>query len=403
MPRFIRFPFMRSRVKVPTQLDPRFSFRVARTVDELAAAYSILHDSYVDMDYMTPHDSGMRILKYYALPTTTTLIALYDDKVVGTISIIRRGSFGLPMEKQFDISASIDPSKVVAEVSSLAIDKKFRARRGELFFPLLKYFWEYTQSFMRLDSIVITVNPRMSDFYEGFLGFKLLKNSKITKYDFANGHPGVGLWYDLAAAPSLMHSYYDRKKDQGNLYKYFLETKLSHFVFPNRDFYKSSDPVMTKDMLYYFFAYKSNVIHKLSKTEKMGLISSYPAGFANFLFKRERNPNPRGKKLRTGLRHSMNIYCQIKNLEKFPIVLLDAGTHGIRISSSVQLAGELQFQIPVAKGVTAKVCGVLRWQDESIYGVRLIETDSHWNTFFKYLQTDYDELTEDFAYKKSTA
>ena len=142
LPDSLRFSYMRNQLKIPTSLDKRFKFRVAKTQDELSEAYKILHESYLEKGYTKPNETGMRIVKYFALPTTTTLIALYDDRVVGTISIIRRSTFGIPMDSSFDISSVLDDNKVIAEISSLAIDSRFREKRGALFFPLMKYFLE---------------------------------------------------------------------------------------------------------------------------------------------------------------------------------------------------------------------------------------------------------------------
>ena len=218
LPATLRFAIMRDQLKISQEVDSKFLFRIARTKEELSEAYRILHDSYLELGYSKAHISEMRIVKYFALPSTTTLIALFDSKVVGTISIVRRGSFGLPMESAFDLSEIIDRNEVVAEVSSLAIDSKFRQKRGALFLPLLKYFWNYVDEFMNLDSIVITVNPSMTDFYEGFLGFRRLKHAEVSEYSFANGNPGVGLYLNVREAPKLFAALYDHKAPEKNLY-----------------------------------------------------------------------------------------------------------------------------------------------------------------------------------------
>ncbi len=125
----IKFPLMRSQIRISENRDKCFSFCIGKTQEELAEAYRILQESYVDMGYSQAQISGMRIVKYFALPTTTTLIALYDGKVVGTGSVIRRGAFGLPMASAFDLSEYFARNEVISEISSLAIDAKFRQNR----------------------------------------------------------------------------------------------------------------------------------------------------------------------------------------------------------------------------------------------------------------------------------
>ena len=51
--------------------------------------------------------------------------------------------------------------------------------------------------------------------------------------------------------------YYADKPARKNLYSYFVETKLSNIQFPNRPFYTTNDPVLTPELLDYFFNEKT--------------------------------------------------------------------------------------------------------------------------------------------------
>ena len=73
----------------------RLELKVAETREELEACFTILHDAYVASGFMKPDPSGMRVTIYHALPTTTTLCAKWEGRVVGTISMIREGVFGV--------------------------------------------------------------------------------------------------------------------------------------------------------------------------------------------------------------------------------------------------------------------------------------------------------------------
>lgn len=385
----LRFRYMRNQLRIPESIDNRFKFRVATTQDELSAAYKILHESYLEKGYTKPNETGMRVVKYFALPTTTTLIALFDEKVVGTISIICRSTFGIPMESAFDISAVLDDNKFIAEISALAIDSRFREKRGALFLPLLKYFWEYTNIYMRLDAFVITVNPSMSDFYEGFFGFKRLKNSNVGSYSYANGHPGVGLWLDLHSAFGEWRNMYAGKPDSKSIYKYFTINPLSNFEFPNRDFYKSSDPVMTQKMLKYFFVEKSTVFKELTALEIMGLISCYPSKYLSGFF-----PDLQEKMERSDIRHRVNIQCNLGAGRSLSAMILDVSGSGVRLLSTQPISGMVHLNIPIAKNNCAKVVGVVKWAQNSVYGIQLLRTDSAWVQFCHYLHSDFDLLQD---------
>ena len=389
---------MRGQLKISNSLDSRFKFRVARTQHELSEAYRILHDCYLEQGYGTKQESGMRIVKYFALPSTTTLIALYDDEVVGTISIIRRASFGLPMETVFDLSDFVDRNEIIAEVSSLAIDARFRQHRGALFLPLLKYFWEFVEGFMNLNSIVITVNPTMTDFYEGFLGFKRLKHAKAEKYDFANGNPGIGMYLNVQNAPILFAKLYDHKAREKNLYRYFVELKLPHFELPDRSYYKSADPVMTPSMLEYFFSKQTNVLAELSVTEKLGLASAYPTDVYRHVL-----PDFDIDKKRDHIRYKVNLKAFFPALTDSNLVVLDVSSKGICIASSVSISGIVLLQIQVANGKNAEVRGEVRWEDarRKIYGISLYSEDSTWADFLSYLDQDFTDLITNARQKAS--
>jgi hypothetical protein len=390
LPKKLRFMFIRSQIQVPQDLGAKFSFRIAKTQEELSEAYRILQESYMDAGYAKPNESGMRIVKYFALPSTTTLIALYDQQVVGTISIIRRGSFGLPMESAFDLSEFIDRSEVIAEVSSLAIDARFRQHRGALFLPLLKYFRDYVAEFLNLDSMVIVVNPSMSDFYEGFLGFTRLKQAMVSHYNFANGNPGVGLYMNVHGFEKYLQLHFGHKPPENNLHSFFFKTQFSHFEFPARNFNKSSDPVMTPEMLEFFFAQKSEVFNQLTTEEKLGLAAVYPAAEYQSVL-----PPSSAKNLRIGTRFSVNLKAVSSITGDSKIAVLDVTKHGLCVKSPTKLEGMVSFQIQIAKDRVSQVRGKVQWKDSDreIYGIQLVKMDSHWSEFVQYLTQDFRSLT----------
>lgn len=391
LPEKLRFPLMRSQLKISPNLDVAFEFKIARSQQDLAEAYRILHDSYLELGYSTKQISGMRIVKNFALPSTTTLVATYNKKVIGTISIIRRGTFNLPMESVFDLSDFTSRNEVIAEVSSLAIDSCFRQKRGQLFLPLLKFFWEYVDGFMNLDSIVISVNPSMVDFYIGFLGFSRLKEAKVSNYTFANGNPAVGLYLNVRTAPAIFQCFYGHKPIEKNLYHYFTQLKLAQFELPHRNYYKSSDPVMTPEMLNYFFVQNSNVFSELSPQEKMGLASAYPNEQYQNMF--QQSPNNCDRDRTRYLVHIKGHLCSDKTSD---LSIFDASLNGICLKSNVFLSHSVSLKIAVAKNQFAVVNGEVRWKDpiKNIYGIEIVKTDLVWLDFIKYLNQDFDILVD---------
>jgi len=263
----------RSFVDCDPRPDKRLVLKIAETREELQACFKLLHDAYVGSGFMRPDPSGMRVTIYHALPTTTTLCAKYDDEVVGTISLIRESVFGFPLQSIFDLHEVREKKGRVAEVSALAVHPKFRNTGGTILFPLMKFMYEYCTTFFDTRHLVIAVNPNRIEMYESLLFFERLAENEVENYDFANGAPAVGASVDLHVAPEIFKRIYGKKPRRKNLYLYFLRTRLRNIVMPSRRYFTTNDPVMTPDLLDYFFNQCTHTFQNLNEREK-GLLHS---------------------------------------------------------------------------------------------------------------------------------
>jgi GNAT superfamily N-acetyltransferase len=226
----------------------------------------------------------MRITIYHALPTTTTLCAKFDGEVVGTISLIRESVFGFPLQSIFDLHGIREKKGRVAEVSALAVHPKFRNTGGSILFPLMKFMYEYCTAFFDTRHLVIAVNPNRIEMYESLLLFERLVENSVENYDFANGAPAVGASVDLHVAPGMFKRVYQGKPLRKNLYMYFLHTKLPNIQMPNRRYFTTNDPVMTADLLDYFFNQCTDTFLNLNDRER-GLLHSIPVCAAHGLLR----------------------------------------------------------------------------------------------------------------------
>lgn len=269
----MRFAVYRSFVDCDPKPDKRLVLKIAQTKEELEACFRLLHDAYVGSGFMKPDPSGMRVTIYHALPTTTTLCAKFDGEVVGTISLIRESVFGFPLQSIFDLHEIREKKGRVAEVSALAVHPKFRKTGGVILFPLMKFMYEYCTTFFDTRHLVIAVNPNRIEMYESLLFFERLTENEVENYDFANGAPAVGASVDLHVAPEIFKRVYGKKPRRKNLYLYFLRTRLRNIVMPGRRYFTTNDPVMTPDLLDYFFNQCTHTFQDLNEREK-GLLHS---------------------------------------------------------------------------------------------------------------------------------
>ena len=268
LPQKSRHNVYRSFVDCDSNPNKRLVLKIAETQEELEACFMLLHDAYVSSGFMTPDPSGMRVTIYHALPTTTTLCAKLDDKVVGTLSLIRESAIGFPLQRIFDLTGIREKEGNIAEVSALAVHPRYRRTGGTILFPLMKFMYEYCTTFFDTRHLVIAVNPRHIEMYESLLFFKRLTANVVENYDFVNGAPAVGATLDLKHAPEIMRKAYAGKATNRNLHHYFVETKLPNIQIPHRRFFTTNDPVLTPALIDYFFNHKTAVFAELSERKK---------------------------------------------------------------------------------------------------------------------------------------
>ena len=252
-PKEVRFSIYRNFVDCDPHPSERLQLKIADTQAELEACFALLHDAYVEAGFMKPDPSGMRVTLYHALPTTTTLCAKWDGEVVGTISLIRESAFGFPLQKIFDLTPVRQKHGNLAEVSALAVHRSFRKTGGAILFPLMKFMYEYATQYFDTRHLLIAVNPNRIEMYESLLFFQRLTANVVENYDFANGAPAVGASLDLTEAPAVMAAEYARKRPRKNLHAYFSKVKLPNLQLPQRRYFTTNDPVLTPQLLDYFF------------------------------------------------------------------------------------------------------------------------------------------------------
>ena len=275
LPRAWRFALFRRFVDCDPSPDPRLELKIADTQDELEACFRILHDSYVASGFMRPDPSGLRVTAYHALPTTTTLCAKFDGQVVGTLSLIREGVFGFPMQSAFDLAPVRARQGRIAEISALAIDPKYRRTGGKVLFPLMKFMYEYCRRYFDTRHIVIAVNPNKIELYESLLFFERLAAAEVPHYDFANGAPAVGACLDLQQAQERFRSTYAGRGLRKDLYSYFVDNRMPNIRWPERPYFTTNDPVLTPALMDHFFNRRTSVFRQLDDRKRLLLRSIY--------------------------------------------------------------------------------------------------------------------------------
>lgn len=386
LPQGLRFALIRALVECDPAPPAALELKIAETREELEACFALLHDAYVASGYMQPHPSGLRVTPYHALPTTTTVCAKLDGQVVGTLSMVREGVFGLPLQSAFDLSALRAQGGQIAEISALAVHPAHRRTGGTILFPLMKYMYAYCTRYFDTRHLVIAVNPDRIELYEALLQFERLQAAVVQDYAFANGAPAVGATLDLAAAPAHFEALYGRRRPRRNLHAYFTQLALPNLKMPPRRYFTTNDPVMTPALLDHFFNQRTQGFAALDARQRSLLHAIYDStGYAAVLPPLPPAPAT-GIRLRRHPRHAI----------RFPALFTVPGPQGVRRALAlreislggcqVELAsqtlavgqdGELMVQLGAgcASSVRARV---VRSAGERAWGLVVEQPDAAW-------------------------
>jgi len=409
LPQKSRHNVYRSFVDCDPAPNKRLVLKIADTKEELEACFKLLHDAYVSSGFMTPDPSGMRVTIYHALPTTTTLCAKFDDQVIGTLSLIRESAIGFPLQRIFDLTGVREKEGNIAEVSALAIHPRFRRTGGTILFPLMKFMYEYCTTFFDTRHLVIAVNPRHIEMYESLIFFRRLTANVVENYDFVNGAPAVGATLDLKHAPEILRKAYAGKPLHRNLYHYFIESKLDNIQIPHRRFFTTNDPVLTPDLIDYFFNQKTTVFAELSDRKKALLHLIYDLPEYHKILPALPDQGV-ARQIRQHRRFSVKCPAKLSNSGAFvdkPISLEvnEVSRYGFRARITQKIPAEVWLKATVQLGLheisrlTVQAVQETDLDDQHYCGFRIGEPDLVWRKFVSALyeghtHSDLDQATQ---------
>jgi hypothetical protein len=354
LPRETRFALYRRMVNCDATPDPRLTLGIAATQADLEACFSLLHDAYVASGFMQPDPSGLRVTPYHALPTTTTLFARFDEQIVGTLSIIREGVFGFPLQSVFDLTAVRAQPGRIAEISALAIHPQHRDTGGTVLFPLMKFMYEYCTRYFDTRHLVIAVNPKHIDMYESLLLFQRLQAQVVANYDFVNGAPAVGATLDLAEAPEMFRSTYTGRRPERNLHHYFTQVKLANIQFPERPYFTTNDPVMSPALLDHFFNQRTQVFGQLDDRRRRLLHAIYPEDAYRGVLPPAPELASELAPLRRHRRHSLKcpatLEARNEGLQTVELEVIDVSLHGFLARAGTRLPNRMRGSVRVQLG-----------------------------------------------------
>lgn len=193
-----------------------FSISLADT-QTINSANSLLNKMYEWRGYGSNH-------KIPDSPTTVTLTAFNDEKVIGTLTLGIDSKEGLLADELFknelDLYREFGKGKI-CELTKLAFDKECATK--EVLASLFHTMFIYGDYVHKCTDAFIEVNPRHRRFYESMLGFKRIGEVKSNPRVNA---PAQLLHLDLLHGERQIHKMGREASDETrSLYPYFFSLK----------------------------------------------------------------------------------------------------------------------------------------------------------------------------------
>jgi hypothetical protein len=172
-------------------------YKVAENRYEREAAFRLVYEAYTRAGLIEANPHEMRVTPYQLLDTTDVFVAMTDDEVISTVSLVDDGELGLPMEHIYgdEVMVLRNHGIRVAEVSCLADRRRQLSRTLPVFVPLMRLMVQAARHH-GIEHLLVAVHPRHVRFYQRFLAFEPLGIEK--SYPLVRNNPAVALRLDFA-------------------------------------------------------------------------------------------------------------------------------------------------------------------------------------------------------------
>lgn len=377
---------MNLNVHLPRELH----FKLASSKADLESAFQLLHDGYVKHGQMKEDASGLWISKYQALPTSSTIIALWNKKVAGTISLIGDSALLLPIDTSFSLSKLRQTNARIAEISVLAFHEDFAEKKEMIIFPLFKYLFNYCWNAAGYDALVVAVPPAWQEFYQSIFCFEKLPVKAGAQTT------SVGLSLNLHDALTRWSELYENKPDTQNLPKYLHTPDLEYFEYPDRKYFKSADQIMTPELLDYFFNQRTKIFAQLNKKELLVFQNLYGFGDYQDVIPKLEDPAPGGRPRDRRFAVKCEGQIFITRDSSVPITVSDVSANGFRatLESPIAFSETCACTINIGIGKNAELIVRPAWTfNDYAVGFEVLGADAHWKAFLA-------ELIKEFHQKK---
>lgn len=384
LPKSIRHEMARKLVKLPQSSPAGLTIRPAQSGEEIERALELVYQNYLKMGYTKETANSIRLTPHHLSPSTTVIVAVMNEKIVGTLSILSEYPLGLPLEKAFSLNHLRTNGERLCEIGALAIDPNFRQENGALMHLLARYSMLYARENLKIDIMTITVNPAMADLYEAIYLFEpLASKNKKGKYDYANGKPAIGLFLNLHTLSARANRVYNhRLPDENNLFKFGEDHGSWEYPPKNRSILLPRS-VLTPSTIAHLGAIRTKLISNLSESESKALARSY--GQNSMTAYLANGPSH----LARYLANTTAIISSKKNTHFAKVY--NVSTNGLlaRAKGNSYSIGEvIKVAINTGANSITNLEAEIRWiKNQEFLGLQILKCSNQWNSLFSNSET----------------
>lgn len=362
------------------------SYEVASTYEDYMESFRLVQNNYKRLK-MTKSDDFLRATKYNLLPTTTVIIAKYNDEVIATISLIIDSSIGLPIDEYQDISKLRSRGGRIVEIGALTVKEEWRSKSRGLFIPLSIYCVKYAHKVLGCTVAVCSLRKSVQPFYEDIFCFKQFGETK--KYEGVNNLESVSLYAVFEEMIMEQREVYKDTPLEKNVFRLLTE-------FPWRDQCDLEVPkyrlitkhLFTDSEMKSLFKVFSNVLSELDEKDKSIIKNYYQDDRTLEEFE---SALDEVQAIREHPRFHVNLRGKLTSgTSILKARVLDVSAKGVSIYTHSELEDNSHYYLIVEldKNISVKLKLQKMWSKKgNHYGFSILEVkDRHWNDMIQHCE-----------------
>lgn len=331
--------------------DPQFVIKIAETKDELEAAYRLVYKCYADKGLTQTNNNQMRYTIHAFLPDTTCIIALYNNQIIGTASLVMDNCLGLPTDHEYKKENDYYRRRreKILEMNSMAVDPLYRHTGHAISLLLFKYAYNFCFN-LSANRLVCNVHPKVKNSFLALWGFET--SDRVLHSASLNMSPTLYMSLPLTKEhrKSIFNNF--KKHTTKENPAIFLVTKDSRFIYPKPDSCGMMVPVHTPETLEYFFLKKPELFQGMNLFEQSLFFEIFEHYYGPQPLTMVEKSKRKELRKRVSYRVPVQIPCmvQLKNMQVLEMgVIRDLSSKGCYIQLMKDSIKENQIQSLVFK------------------------------------------------------